>query len=313
MKHAIALIALSLCAGTALAQPAAKTDVRSNDEPAELTRLPASRILLDKLEISGGRLVVSGVTPLPNRQVRIDQRYSATSNDIGRFNFSLPYLPPDCIVELKIGALADQAVVANCGLQGERGAQGLAGRRGARGAAGPAGPQGATGPAGLQGEQGVAGPAGPQGPAGAGSSFAPHWVTQTCNDDGGWTAFEVEEQMCPFEGSCSTVMRPYVACLAACPVNEVGLQALSKTTAREERPFVLTRNWYSGGLSFGSSSAVFFDPRNPVVAPGSAFRWNNSFVDAAMSDQPNRSNSLSEYRGNILCTAAPPPPGVEIP
>lgn len=167
MKHAIALIALSLCAGTALAQPAAKTDVRSNDEPAELTRLPASRILLDTLEISGGRLVVSGVTPLPNRQVRLDQRYFAMSNDIGRFNFSLPYLPPDCIVELKIGALADQAVVANCGLQGERGIQGLAGRRGARGAAGSAGPQGVTGPAGPQGERGVPGPAGPQGSQGA--------------------------------------------------------------------------------------------------------------------------------------------------
>ena len=127
MKHAIALIALTLCAGPALAQRAPDKDTRAADksaERAEPMRLPRSRIVVNTLEIAGGRLTLSGITPRPKTQVTLDRRYTTVSGESGTFNFSLAYLPPDCVVELKVERLIDRAVVANCGPQGERGGKG---------------------------------------------------------------------------------------------------------------------------------------------------------------------------------------------
>jgi Collagen triple helix repeat (20 copies) len=76
------------------------------------------------------------------------------------------------------------------GPAGSQGPQGATGAQGAQGATGPQGPIGTTGlqgPQGNPGPQGAAGATGAQGPAGTDGTFTSYrWVTQTCNDSGGW-------------------------------------------------------------------------------------------------------------------------------
>src|SRR6187402_2223822 len=100
MKLAPFLYVVLACAfvSAAWAQPA--TDKTANPAAArtETTRLPKTRVLINTLEIAGGRLVISGVTPQPKMQVTLDGTFSTASDTDGRFAFSLFYLPPDCTV-----------------------------------------------------------------------------------------------------------------------------------------------------------------------------------------------------------------------
>jgi hypothetical protein len=161
----------------------------------------ATDITITNATVDSGLLVVSGKTPSPNQQIKLDHQITTVSNASRVFKFELSdYLPPDCIVELQAGDKTANAVVANCGPQGvsPRGAwkvgehylpndlvllqgstwRAIAANKGrrpdshpkqweqfaARGKAGPAGP---TGPKGATGATGNTGPAGPQGSTGA--------------------------------------------------------------------------------------------------------------------------------------------------
>jgi hypothetical protein len=163
----------------------------------------AAGIIVKDAKIVNGRLYVVGTTALPGRQVKLDNRFVATSNAQKVFVFSLPnYLPSDCVVDLVSGTMTGVGVVANCAARGlsPRGAwvtnatylkddvvtfQGSAWRakrnnvnrapltstadwekfvaKGDPGQAGPAGPAGPAGAAGPAGPMGATGPAGATG------------------------------------------------------------------------------------------------------------------------------------------------------
>ena len=166
----------------------------------------AAGITVTKSEILNGRLYVSGTTLAAGQQVKLDNRFAATSNASKVFTFYIAnYLPSDCIVDLVSGNATGVAVVAYCGARGlsPRGAwvsnvsyltddivtfQGSSWRakrnnlnkspatnptdwerfvaKGDPGQAGPAGPAGAAGAAGSAGATGPAGATGAAGPAG---------------------------------------------------------------------------------------------------------------------------------------------------
>jgi hypothetical protein len=165
----------------------------------------AQQISVTTATVEGGRFVVEGTTPLPNQKITLDDRFNATSLRSRTFRFSFgDYLPADCIVALKAGALATTALVSNCGPRGvtprgpwngeddyvagdvvgfggsswraKRDNTGrppsngkdwaLFARAGDGGATGPTGPQGPIGPAGTTGPQGEPGPQGALGVTG---------------------------------------------------------------------------------------------------------------------------------------------------
>ena len=82
---------------------------------------PASAaITITKAEIAAGRLVVTGSRTGTAPNIVLDDQFS-TAVAGGNFAFSLPYLPPDCVVDLKgSGGTAGTAtaVIANCGPRG---------------------------------------------------------------------------------------------------------------------------------------------------------------------------------------------------
>jgi hypothetical protein len=126
-------------------------------------------ISLSVAAIQTGELLIAGLTPNPRAMVSVDDRYTTSSNQNGRFAFRLAYYPVNCAVTLKSGNTERKAIVANCGASGARGepgAPGAAGAPGPAGAAGPQGLQGLQGPGGAQGAPGARGPEGPPGPAG---------------------------------------------------------------------------------------------------------------------------------------------------
>jgi hypothetical protein len=85
----------------------------------------APSIIITDAKVQGGRLIVTGQTPNARQQVKLDDRYTATSSASKAFAFNITdYLPSDCIVEIKAGSLAATAVVSNCAATGlsQRGA-----------------------------------------------------------------------------------------------------------------------------------------------------------------------------------------------
>ncbi|MFC3695593.1 collagen-like protein [Chenggangzhangella methanolivorans] len=68
-------------------------------------------------EIANGRLVVTGKTSAGAR-VTLDDQYNQKADGKGKFEFSVVYLPADCIVTLTQGSQTARAVVANCGPRG---------------------------------------------------------------------------------------------------------------------------------------------------------------------------------------------------
>jgi hypothetical protein len=161
----------------------------------------AAEIAITAAEVNKGLLIVSGKTPSPNQQIRLDDQITAVSNGSRAFKFELSdYLPPDCIVELQAGGKTANAVVANCGPRGvsPRGAwksnedylandlvslqgstwRAIAANKSRRpdthpkqwelfASKGNAGPEGPAGPKGAKGATGDTGPAGPKGAKGA--------------------------------------------------------------------------------------------------------------------------------------------------
>jgi hypothetical protein len=170
----------------------------------------AAGITVTDAKIESGRLIVTGVTPSANQQVKLNNYFVATSNAARVFTYNIAnYLPPDCIARLTSGTATGVGVVANCGPRGvsPRGAwvtnaaylandlvtfQGSTWRAKRSNtnkspatnaadwekfvAKGDPGQAGAAGPAGSAGATGPAGPAGatgPAGPAGATGSTGP--------------------------------------------------------------------------------------------------------------------------------------------
>ena len=162
--------------------------------------LPAfSAISIVKAEIANGRLVVTGDRSGSAPNIVLDDKFTAGVTN-GKFSFSLNYLPPDCIIELRAdggSGGSTSGVVANCGPRGlnPKGAWNAAKAYVANDVVtnggssfrakknnvnrppstspnqwevlakkGDQGIQGATGPA---GDSGPAGPTGPAGPIGA--------------------------------------------------------------------------------------------------------------------------------------------------
>ena len=168
----------------------------------EATAAAAAGITITVAKVDAGKLIVTGHSPAANQTVKLDGRFTATSNASKLFTFNRSdYLPADCVVSLTAGAASITAVVSGCGLGlSPRGAwvaaanyladdlvtfqgstwRAKANNKGkvppstaaiwelfaAKGGAGPQGPTGATGATGATGPAGVTGPAGAQGPTG---------------------------------------------------------------------------------------------------------------------------------------------------
>ncbi len=132
--------------------------------------LPSTGIELTKAAIEGGRLVVEGTTPAGRTRVTIDNRSSAQSKKDGSFRFSLLRWPTDCVIQVSTAEGSDQALVSDCGPNGEKGPKGDEGPRGRQGPQGERGARGPEGPIGPTGPKGPEGPRGPQGPAGEDST-----------------------------------------------------------------------------------------------------------------------------------------------
>ena len=167
---------------------------------------PKARALtIETALIEGGRLVVTGTTQKRNRRVKLDGIYRTNSNSEKQYEFSLLYHPEDCVIEVMRGRRTKEAIVANCGLEGERGRRGREGPAGPQGAPGPqgdAGPQGETGPQGDQGPRGDPGPkgdkgdkgdTGPEGPKGEAGVGAGQWWYQEVNVSSTFQTFLLEE------------------------------------------------------------------------------------------------------------------------
>jgi hypothetical protein len=173
----------------------------------------AAGVTVTDAKIQSGRLIVTGLTPGPNQQVKLDGRFTVSSNASRAFAFSIAnYLPPDCIVDLVSGTATGVGVVANCAARGlsPRGAwatnltylrddvvtfQGSSWRakrtnlnkspatstldwekfvaKGDAGQQGLAGAAGPAGPAGATGSAGATGAAGPAGPQGPAGPTGP--------------------------------------------------------------------------------------------------------------------------------------------
>jgi hypothetical protein len=74
-------------------------------------------ITITDAKIAGGKLVVGGFALAANTQVTLDNKFTTTTTISKSFTFSVIYLPPDCIVQLKKAgspAPPTRAVVANC-------------------------------------------------------------------------------------------------------------------------------------------------------------------------------------------------------
>jgi hypothetical protein len=244
--------------------------------PRALVLLPNTKIELSEAAIRAGRLIVTGTTETARSRVTLDGRYWTRSGEDGAFSFELVYLPPDCIIQLRVALQRDDAVVANCGPQGEDGL---------RGAKGPAGPAGPPGPQGLQGEQGtpgqrgargpqgVAGPQGPVGPPGSSGAFAGmRWVTKECDDSGGWEV---------------NAMGTRVFCIAKCEVGEMSMGGRGQSNSR------------FGTTEASTAAAVLSGPVSGPL-PSDVWYYHREY-DAAVGADPPRANTKSWVGVGILC------------
>jgi Collagen triple helix repeat (20 copies) len=149
---------------------------------------------LTKVAIETGNLVIEGKTRRAGQTVKLDTGIATTVSDADKnFRFELVYLPPGCVVELKVRTEIKTAVVANCGPKGvnPKGAWGrtasyvtddlvtfrgsswraISDNKRKRPDANPTlweqfaarGQRGETGPRGIQGVKGDTGDQGPQG------------------------------------------------------------------------------------------------------------------------------------------------------
>jgi hypothetical protein len=194
-----------------------------------------ARIRLNDAQIMAGVLVVGGWTQNKGETVTLDDKFSVTSDHRRRFVFRIPYMPPDCRVQLRAGADTRDAVVANCGPSGPAGAAAERGERGPQGIAGPQGPAGPQGIAGLpgpkgdRGEPGPQGIAGPQGPRGERGETGPQGIVGSPGPKGD----RGEGGLVGAKGEPGSSLRPITrecgeseACALACAEGEVALAAV---------------------------------------------------------------------------------------
>src|SRR5688500_15037265 len=158
-------LALLFLASTAMSgEKTAGADVA---KPKVISTVGTPRLNVTTVELSAGRLVITGTAAQPRAVVRIKgTKLKAVAAANKQFQFNVDYRTADCRVTLatKTGALG--LMIGDCGPRGLRGAKGKRGKRGPQGLRGIAGLPGAQGPVGPQGEQGPVGPQGEQGPQG---------------------------------------------------------------------------------------------------------------------------------------------------
>jgi len=69
---------------------------------------------IDAAAIAAGRLYVVGTTDQPHTSVSLDGKYTAESDDKGKFQFELVYHPSSCVVAATIGTKTFYAHVDQC-------------------------------------------------------------------------------------------------------------------------------------------------------------------------------------------------------
>lgn len=74
----------------------------------------AHAMIINQGEYDAGIVVVEGETQQPNQKVTLDDRFTAWSDDIGRFTFRVRYLPSDCMVQLEAGRDVRPVYLVNC-------------------------------------------------------------------------------------------------------------------------------------------------------------------------------------------------------
>lgn len=73
----------------------------------------AADIRIRESRFSDGLLIVRGETA-PNREVTLQGRFSTTANAQGRFTFSVPYKPADCLADIRSGPDRYSAFITDC-------------------------------------------------------------------------------------------------------------------------------------------------------------------------------------------------------
>lgn len=73
-----------------------------------------SRGEYQRSDLKRDMLVVEGETQQPNERVLLDDRFTEWSDHRGHFSFRVPYLPADCMVQLRAGEIVRQVAIANC-------------------------------------------------------------------------------------------------------------------------------------------------------------------------------------------------------
>ena len=98
----------------------------------------AAEITVAVARITEGALWVIGQVDQPEAEVTLDDAFREKADRRGYFRFRIIHHPYSCIVRLKSGNDAQEAVVAGCGQAGPPGPAGSAGPPGPRGPQGPA-------------------------------------------------------------------------------------------------------------------------------------------------------------------------------
>jgi hypothetical protein len=115
----------------------------------------AAQMQIEKIEITGGRLVIEGRTARPNQVVLLVNSGDKTASFPNRkFSFSLSYLPETCKIDLKVETEeVKDLLVSGCmrgaGKDGANGKDGTNGRDGTNGIDGKNGADGKNGKDGI--------------------------------------------------------------------------------------------------------------------------------------------------------------------
>jgi len=81
----------------------------------------AAGLVVTDAQIAGGKLTVTGTSPLANQSIELDGRFTTMSDAQRKFAFSVVYVPADCIVQVAAGSATRNAAVARCAVGQPRG------------------------------------------------------------------------------------------------------------------------------------------------------------------------------------------------
>jgi hypothetical protein len=73
-----------------------------------------AKITIRQVEYTGNMLLVRGETARPGQTVTLAGRYKTRTDRNRRFQFRVPYLPPDCLADVRAGAELYLISIANC-------------------------------------------------------------------------------------------------------------------------------------------------------------------------------------------------------